>query len=149
MVKKGLNPEGCQRIQITAVQAVALYGSELWWKGQEGRAQEVQKLLNEQGRRVTGCFWTTSQGAQMNDAGLRPAKAMLNNQVRNYKLRQMMIPDSTGGGSMSKTRRSVLQRVEGIDQLIPEEFLKRRSYERTTLPNSREGLKGRVMIQEE
>jgi len=30
MVKKGLSPEGCQRIQIAAVQAVALYGAELW-----------------------------------------------------------------------------------------------------------------------
>jgi hypothetical protein len=29
MVKKGLSPEGCQRIQVAAVQAVALYGAEL------------------------------------------------------------------------------------------------------------------------
>jgi hypothetical protein len=53
-----------------AVQAVALYGSELWLDGQEGRAQEVQKLLNKQGRRITGCCRTTRQGALMNDAGL-------------------------------------------------------------------------------
>jgi hypothetical protein len=32
MTKTGLSPEGCQRIQIAAVQAVALYGAELWWK---------------------------------------------------------------------------------------------------------------------
>jgi len=56
MTKKGLSSEGCKRIQVAAVQAVELYGSELWWHGQENRAQEVQKLLNEQGRRVTGCF---------------------------------------------------------------------------------------------
>ena len=47
MTKKGLSPEGCQRIQIAAVQAVALYGAELWWKGQKNRAQEVQQILNE------------------------------------------------------------------------------------------------------
>jgi len=31
MMKKGLSSEGCKRIQVAAVQAVALYGSELWW----------------------------------------------------------------------------------------------------------------------
>jgi hypothetical protein len=61
---------------------VALYGSELWWRGQNDRVQEVQKVLNEQGRRVTGCFRTTPQGALMNDAALWPADALLNNQFR-------------------------------------------------------------------
>jgi len=73
MVKKGLSLEGCKRIQVAAVQAVALYRSELLWHGQKNRAQEVQTLLNEQGRRITGCFRTTPQGPLMNDAGLRPA----------------------------------------------------------------------------
>jgi len=134
MVKKGLSLEGCKRIQVAAVQAVALYGSELWWRGQENRAQEVQRLLNEQGRRATRCFRTTPQGAVMNDAGLRPAKALLNNRVQRYKLRQMMMPDAQGGGRMLEVRRNVLQRVEGIDELIPEDKpFERRSYERTTL----------------
>jgi len=100
MTKKGLSSEGCQKIQVAAVQAVALYGSELWWRGQENRAQEVQKLLNEQGRRATGCFSTTPQGALMNGAGLRPAKALLNNQKRQYKLEQMMMPNAQGRGRM-------------------------------------------------
>jgi len=34
MVKKGLNPGSCQRIQVVAVQVVELYGSEMWWRGQ-------------------------------------------------------------------------------------------------------------------
>jgi hypothetical protein len=84
MVKTGLNPGGCQRIQVAAVQVVALYGSELWWRGQKDRTHEVQKLLNEQGRRITGYFRTTPQGALMNEAGLRPAEATLNNRVRRY-----------------------------------------------------------------
>jgi len=33
MMKKGLRSEGCQRIQVAAGQVVALYGSELWWRG--------------------------------------------------------------------------------------------------------------------
>jgi hypothetical protein len=150
MTTKGLSPEGCQRIQIAAVQAVALYGAELWWKGQKNKAQEVQKILNEQGRRVSRCFGTTPQGALMNDAGLRPAKAILNNRVRRYKMRQMMMPDASGGGKMIETQDSVVLRVEGIDKLIPEDYpLERRSYEWTTLPEDRKRLKGQVIIQEE
>jgi hypothetical protein len=61
----------------------------------------------------------------------------------------MMMPDSTGGGRILETRGSVIQRLEEIDELIPEEFLKRRSYKKTTLPTSRERLTGRVIIQEE
>jgi len=38
MMKKGLCLEGCKTIQVAAVQAVVLYGSELWWHGQENRA---------------------------------------------------------------------------------------------------------------
>jgi len=150
MTKKGLSSEGCKRIQVAVVQAVALYGSELWWRGQENRAQEVQKLLNEQGRRVTGYFRTTPQGALMNDAGLRLAKALLNNRVRRDKLRQMMMPDTQGGGRMLEVQRNVLQRVEGIDELIPEDKpFERRSYERRTLPMENRGLKGEVIIQDE
>jgi len=43
MVKNGPNRGNCQKILIVAVQAVELYGSEVWWKGQEGTASEVQK----------------------------------------------------------------------------------------------------------
>jgi len=35
MVKRGLNPGSSQSIQVAAVQALALYGAELWWRGQK------------------------------------------------------------------------------------------------------------------
>jgi len=109
MTKKGLSSEGCKRIQVAAVQAVALYGSKLWWRhGQDNQAQQVQKSLNEQGRRVTGCFRTTPPGGLMNDVGLQLAKALLNNRLRRYKLRQMMMPDAQGGGRMLEVRRYVI-----------------------------------------
>jgi hypothetical protein len=147
---RGLNPEGCQRIQIAAVQAVALYGAELWWKGQNNRAHEVQMILNEQGRRVTGCFRTTPQGALMNDAGLRPANAILDNRIRRYKMRQMMMPDASGGGRMLEMEGNVVHRVEGIDELILEDYpLEWRRYEGTTLPEVKKRLKGQVIIQDE
>jgi hypothetical protein len=150
MITKGLNPEGCQRIQIAAVQAVALYGAELWWKGQKNRAHEVQMILNEQGRRVSGCFRTTPQGALMNEAGLRPANVILNNRVRRYKMRQIMMPDALGGGIMLEMEGNVVHRVEGIDELIPEDYpLEWSRYEGTTLLEVKKRLKGEVIIQDE
>ena len=129
---------------------MALYGSELRWHGQDHRAQEAQKLLNEQGRRVTGCFRTTPQGALINDAGLRPAKAVLNNQVRQYMLRQTMMPDAQGQGRIFEIPRNVSHRVEGIDELILEDKpFERRSYERTTLSTEIRRLEGKVIIQDE
>jgi len=150
MTKKGLCSEGCKRIQVAAVQAVALYGAELWRHGQKNRAHEVQTLLNEQGRRVTGCFRTTPQGALMIDAGLRLAVALRNIRIRRYQLRQMMMPDAQGGGKMLEVWRNVTQGVEGIDELIPEDKpFERRCYERTTLPKENRCLKGKVIIQDE
>jgi len=116
MTKKGLSSEWCKRIQVAAVQAVAFYWSALLWHRQKNRAQEVQVLLNEQGRRVAGCFRTTPQGALTNDVGLRLAVALLNNRVRWYELRQMMMPIAPGGGRMLAVRRDDLQRVEWIDE---------------------------------
>jgi len=60
------------------------------------------------------------------------------------------MPAAQGGGRMLEVRRNVLQRVEGIDQLIPEDKpFERRSYERMTLPTEKRCLKGTVIIQEE
>jgi len=50
---------------------------------------------------------------------------------------------------MLETRGNVCQRVQGIDELIPEEFRERRIYQPTTLPKVRKSLKGKVIIQEE
>jgi len=50
---------------------------------------------------------------------------------------------------MLETRGCVFQREEGIDKLIPEEFLERRSYEKTTLLKNQASLKGKVIIQDE
>jgi len=85
----------------------------------------------------------------MNDAALRPAESLLNNRLRRYKLRQMKMPDLQGRGKMSEPEGFKLNRVEGIDELIPEGFLERRCYEYSTIPESEISLKGKVIIQEE
>jgi hypothetical protein len=65
-------------------------------------------------------------------------------------MRQMMTPEATGGGKMLETEGGVVRRVEGIDELIPEDYpLEKHFYEGTTLPEVRKRLKGRVIIQQE
>jgi len=86
----------------------------------------------------------------MNDARLRPANAILNNRVRRYKMRQMMMPDALGGGKMMEMEGNVVRRVEGINELIPENYpFEKRRYEETTLPEIKKRLQGQVIIQEE
>ena len=42
----GLYPALVRRIRIAALQSVALYGAELWWKGQKNYEKDLQKLIN-------------------------------------------------------------------------------------------------------
>jgi len=74
------------------VQAVAMYGPQLRWKGEKGngttgRANDVQILVNQQARDITGCFKSTNQEELMPVSGLRPARSLLNNRGRQFALR--------------------------------------------------------------
>jgi hypothetical protein len=46
--KLGLSPENVRKIQVAAVQAVALYGAELWWDETKNiaRATDLRKFVN-------------------------------------------------------------------------------------------------------
>jgi hypothetical protein len=52
--KYGLNPANARKVQMAAVQSVALYGSEIWWDNKVGKEQDLQRLINEWARRTTG-----------------------------------------------------------------------------------------------
>jgi hypothetical protein len=54
----GLSPENVQKIQVAAVQAVALYGAKLWWDETKniGRTTDLQKLVNRQSRSLQECL---------------------------------------------------------------------------------------------
>jgi hypothetical protein len=56
---------------------VALYGAELWWHGQKERQRELQLLINQQARRITGAFRTTLVGPPLKEEGLEPAETTL------------------------------------------------------------------------
>lgn len=42
-----------RRIQLAVVQSTALYGAELWWKGQKNHKDTIQQLINRQARSIT------------------------------------------------------------------------------------------------
>jgi hypothetical protein len=76
----GLAPVNCWKVMTAYVQSVAMFGSELWWKGdgvEKKREQELQVVVNKQARAVTGCCRTTNLGALAMESGLRPATAQL------------------------------------------------------------------------
>lgn len=44
----GLVPELVRRIQLSVIHSTALYGVELWWKGQKNHKHTVQQMINRQ-----------------------------------------------------------------------------------------------------
>jgi len=53
-------PESERGVQVACVQAVALYGSELWWDPCEAvRRDDLQRLLNRQATSILGALPTT------------------------------------------------------------------------------------------
>jgi hypothetical protein len=57
--RKGLALGLVRTLQAAAVNTVALYGAEIWWKNQKDRRNQLQVLLNKQARAITGMFKTT------------------------------------------------------------------------------------------
>jgi len=79
------------------IQSVAMFASELWWKGDHARgtigpASELQLLVNQETRGTTGCFRTTNLGALSMESGLRAATAQLENMQRRLGLRLLSLP---------------------------------------------------------
>ena len=90
----GLCPGLVRRIQVAAVQSVALYGAELWWKNQKNYEKDLQKLINRQARSITGMYRSSPISPLMNDSGLLPAHILLDSRQRAYAHRILCLPDS-------------------------------------------------------
>src|SRR5271154_29236 len=90
----GLSPGLVRRVQIAAVQSVALYGAELWWRGQKTWANNLQRLINRQARSITGALSTTPIGPLVNEAALIPAVPLLEDRQRKYALRALQLPST-------------------------------------------------------
>jgi ribonuclease HI len=92
--KQGLAPGLVRRIQIAVVQSTALYGAELWWRGQKEDAQSLQKLINQQARAITGAFRSTPIGPLLKNAGLEPAELVLQTRQRSFAARLLKAPSN-------------------------------------------------------
>jgi len=78
------------------VQSVAMYGAG-WWcgEGKQGMARgaaELQKLVNQEARTVTGCFRTTNRGALTMESSLRPAVSQPENRLGRLGARLLVLP---------------------------------------------------------
>ena len=83
----GLAPANCRKVMTACIQSVAMFGSELWWKGDQargtkGRAEEMQRLVNQQARATTGAsgrpiweHWPWSPGSGQRTTSWRTGSA--------------------------------------------------------------------------
>jgi len=84
----GAVPERVRAVQVTCIQVVALYGSELWWDPREiGRLDDLQLLLYRQARSILGALPTTPRGPLMREVGLTPAPVILDSTQQRFTAR--------------------------------------------------------------
>jgi len=63
----GISPANCRKVMTAYIQSVAMFRSELWWKGDRirgtiGQTNELQFLVSQQVCTTTGYFRTTNLG---------------------------------------------------------------------------------------
>ena len=112
----GLSPANCRRVMTACVQSVAMFGAELWWKGDNvrgtlGRAKELQVLVNQQAQATTGAFWTTNLGALSMDSRLRPATNQLENRQRRFALRMLSLPQGEEARNLVSSNTKIGKRL--------------------------------------
>lgn len=73
----GLSVKLMRRVVMAAVTSVAMYGSEIWWRGQKDRLHKVQLLLNSQARAITGLLRSTPRAFLQTASGLPNAQDLL------------------------------------------------------------------------
>lgn len=78
-----------RRVVVTAVTSVALYGSEVWWRGQQDRVNKLQLLLNSQARAITGLLRSTPLVFLQAQACLPCAKDLLDHRQTRYAVRAL------------------------------------------------------------
>jgi len=123
----GLSPANCRKAMTACVQSATMFGAELWWKGNpvtgtQGRAEEIQLLVNQEARATAGCFRTTNLGALSMESGLRAATTQLENRQRRFGLRLLSLPQgdqarevvgTPAGIGAAAHQRSRIRRTDG------------------------------------
>jgi hypothetical protein len=127
--RMGLSPVNCWKVMTAYIQSVAMFGSELWWKGDRvvgtiGRTEEVQKEGNKQARAVTGCFRTSNRGALVMESGLSAATAQLENRQRRFRLRLLSLPQVSQAREVVGVTAQVSTRLAAQEGFVQKGFAK-------------------------
>jgi hypothetical protein len=85
----GLSVNLMRRVVMAAVTSVAMYGSEIWWRGQKDRLHKVQLLLNCQARAITGLLRSTPRAFLQTASGLPNAQHLLDHRQTKFAMRAL------------------------------------------------------------
>ena len=85
----GLSVSLMRRVVVAAVTTVALYGSEIWWRGQKDRLEKVQVLLNRQARAITGLLRSTPRAFLETVSCLPTAQDLLDHRQTRFAVRAL------------------------------------------------------------
>lgn len=85
----GLSVNLTRRVVVAAVTSVAMYGSEIWWRGQKDRVHKVQLLLNSQARAITGLLKSTPRAFLQTASCLPDAQDLLDHRQTKFAMRAL------------------------------------------------------------
>ena len=116
----GLTMRLIRRIVVAAVNSIALYGAEVWWRGQQDRAKRLQLLLNSQARTVTGLLPSTPVSTLLLATCLPRAEELLDYRQRRFAVRALAAPQehSTHQLLPGNLRMGQLHRHEGTRERL-------------------------------
>src|SRR5690606_6106086 len=112
--EKGLTVAAVRQLYMSCVIPIADFGAEIWWKGQQGAADKLQKLQSKATRKILGAFCTTPVPLLDAEAALLPPSLRLT-----YAQRRMALRILTLDNYHPLTRRcpdSFHQMAEGVSQ---------------------------------
>ena len=89
----GLVPGFVRQIQLSVVQLMALYGTELSWKGQKNHERTIQQLINCQTQSITGIYSNIPIHPLLYKAELIPTSILLDYCQKIYTHRLFSLPD--------------------------------------------------------
>lgn len=86
-IGRGLTPFALRQLYIACVTSIADYGSVIWWRGQSGLVDMLQKLQNQAIRKILGVFRTAPITPIEVESAIPPPEIRLNLSLQNYALR--------------------------------------------------------------
>ncbi|CUS06783.1 unnamed protein product, partial [Tuber aestivum] len=87
----GLSAPAMRQLYYTCITPVADSGAEVWWKGQIGLANKLQKLQAEANRRILGAFRTSPTAAMEIEAATLPIPWRFDRQCKRYAYRVLQM----------------------------------------------------------